>query len=205
MLVIDLLGDVAESLHDPAMEKVDLNRLIKFLNDASRDARNEGWYVHKADDTSIVLADATYDYEIPAAFCSIYELWMEDIIGEGVFATPIQPALWTPELHSDAKSYIHFYSPFFEPDAGRDLKIKGQGRPSTYTVSLTGEIDANMESFLRERALSYAARFLASGGAEFSPVYDKLGDKAWAISERLLHSHPQQMRQRTNSKVIPGR
>lgn|SRR5574341_345751 len=203
MTVVDLLGEVAEHLHDQNMERLDADRLITFLNSAARDAANEGWYVHLEEDESIALVADTYDYNVPATFVYIDQLWLESATTDGLFDRFLPYHYWYIVL-DDTVPQIRFDSQFMIIEAGKNIKVVGQKHPSTYTVG-SGSIDQNMESFLRERTIAYAARFLARAGEDFDGAYDKLASEAFAISERLLHSHPQAMRQRPNAQYVPGR
>jgi hypothetical protein len=206
MLVRDMMGEAAEHLHDQNMEKVDADRLFAFLNSASMDARNEGWYVIAPEDDSIVLQNDVWDYAIPSTFVYISRLWLEDPQTPSLFDIVVPLHHWGIALPDDPGDapVIRFVSIFFAIQEGLHLRIIGQKRPSTYT-DFTQQIDGGMESFLRERTISYAARFLAGAGDQLDPRYDKLADQSFAISERMLHSHPQRMRQKPNAQYVPTR
>jgi len=204
MNVTELLGQIAEMIHDPAMERVDADRLISFLNSASRDAANEGWYVHRVEDT-VTLDSTEYDYVVPDGFVYINELWLENPASSDVFDRFVMFHMW--DIYPSATGPVIRFNPsYFVLEAGVAVRVVGQGRPSIYSVVDGGvDLDLNMESFLRERSISYAARFLAGAGNDMDKMYDRLSDKAYAISENLLRSHPQTMRLKPNARVVPGR
>jgi hypothetical protein len=202
MLVSDLKGRIAERIHDVGMVEVSTTQYLNFINDAVYDARNAGWLIPLADNTTLVeavndwtfvvptgivyissilrenVATLTYDFEFPKDY------WRLDLIGTD------------PTIAFDERTYL--------PDAGAHLMIKGQGRPATYTAD--GDTVQNMmESFLRERATYYASSFVAGGLSQYAQYRQKLADTAFAISSQMLANSPQEFRMRPDSIKVPTR
>lgn len=204
MTVNELLQEIAQHLGDPRMERLDVDRLIFFLNSAARDAANQGWYILEEEDESITLSANTYDYNVPANFAYIHELWIEDTSQSGVFTEFVPYHHWALVLDGGVPK-IRFDKNLAHLPTGKRVKVVGQRRPTTnYSVGATS-IDTGMESFLRERSVAYAARFLAGGGPELQQWYSQLAAQSFAISQEMLSSHPQQFRLRSNARYVPTR
>ncbi len=141
------------------------------------------------DDASILrpLADVTYEHVVPRAY------WRMKVQSGGANTTTA--ALGT-------RPQFVFDSNLFSFTAGTPIKVIGQRRPTTVYVA-TDTIDDQMESFVVERATSYAARFLYAQGD--APHLERIYRDALAVSTGFLRLHPQEFRVRPNSTRVPGR
>lgn len=135
------------------------------------------------------LADVVYDYIIPRAY------WRDKLQSGGRNTT--QAAL-------GSRPQFVFNSDYFSFTAGTPVQVVGQRRPSIYTLE-TETLDAGMESFLRERTLTFAARFASLGGSAISNMRRAIGQESLALSEQFLRLHPQEFRVAPNSTRIKGR
>lgn len=198
-----LKKEVATHLSDPAMKLVSGGQLLLFINSAARDAGNEGWLVDMEESETTQLVAEQWDYEVPASFIYIDELWLENPTTSSLFDRFLPYHHWSL-AYDGGKAVIRFDSQSFTIEPDKYVKVKGQKRPSTYAAD-TDTVDPGMESFLRERAVSYGARYLSVSGSGFSRQYAGLSDRCYATSERLLSSHPQKFRQRPNARSVPGR
>lgn len=129
---------------------------------------------------------------------------------------------------------IVFDSRLYTFTAGDRLKVVGQKRPTEYALG-ADVIESGMESFIRERAIAYAARTLAmmpveghvaqaqategdtpSSGARLASILPgaeerraarlmALSERCLANSERMLAYHPQEFRVKPNSRRVPTR
>lgn len=177
--------------------------VMRLLNQASFDARNNGWVVHAEDDESITLAANDFEYTIPEDYCYISSLWLGDTQNGVVIYDQLIPAeLWEPRLNG-ALPIIYFISPSFIV-AGRTIKIVGQKRPKQYADEQQ-TIDTGMESFLRERTLYFLFRVLGAGLSDLARWRQTMSQQSWASSERFLLNNPQLFRQAPNSRYVPGR
>lgn len=128
---------------------------------------------------------------------------------------------------------IVFDSRIFVFTSGYRIKVVGQKRPNEITADLTA-IEAGMEPFIRERAISYAARTMAQllperqaqqqqaaegespPGTRIAPIVPDaeerrarrlfvLSERAWANSEAFLANHPMEFRVSPSSEHVPTR
>lgn len=129
-----------------------------------------------------------------------------------VFDEIIPRAYWRPKLQTGgantttaalgSRPQFIFHSSLFSFTAGTPLQVVGQRRPTTvYTA--TDTLDAQMESFIVERATAYAARFLFAQGE--APHLDVVYRESLATSEQFLRLHPAEFRVKPNSTRIPSR
>ena len=141
------------------------------------------------DESSILrpLAGVTYEEVIPRAY------WRMKVQSGGANTT-------TAALGS--RPQFIFNSDFFSYSAGTPLQVVGQQQPNVYTAG-TETLDSHVESFVTQRATSYAARFLFAQGDR--PHLNQISREAWAASEEFLRRHPQRFRVYANSTRVPGR
>jgi len=182
----ELRESLAQHVHDLGMEQVNARQLLIFINDAARDASQRGWLIPLEEDESIVLASGTYDYDLPADFFIVVELQEEGETG-GTFDVIILPHEWRLVLDTDIAK-IRFDKRFSNIITdGRALKVLGYHRPSSYVeADPAPDVDAGIESFLRERATSYAARYLAHIAPEQAQNYDALFNSAYTTSQDII-------------------
>ena len=133
------------------------------------------------------LADVRYDTIIPRAYWRL--------------KTQSGGANTTAAAQGDRPQVI-FDKRFFSFTSATPIQFIGQRRPTTSYAS-GNTIDADMESFLLERAIAYAARFLYAQGD--APHMQSVYRDAMASSTQFLRSHPQEFRVRPNSTLVPGR
>jgi hypothetical protein len=142
-----------------------------------------------ASDVKRPLADTDYDYVIPRAY------WRLKLQTGGRNTT-------TAALGS--RPQFVFNSDFVSFTPGTPIQVIGQARPTIYTAE-TDTLDLGMESFLRERALTFASRFASMGGSAVANMRRAIGQEALALSEQFLRLHPAEFRVAPNSTRIKGR
>lgn len=203
MDVSTLKKEVASHISDPAMRQVTGRQILSFLNSAARDAASRGIYIPLEEDESLELASNDYDYTVPSGFITIAEVWLENTTQAGLFDRLVPRYMWRLGLDAGVP-VLRFNSDVFDIEAGKNLKLVGQKRPSTYTDD-ADTLDPGLESFLRERTISYSARYLARGGSNYSRQYATLAQESYATSELFLSSSPQEFRMRPDSRKVLGR
>ncbi len=100
-----------------------------------------------------------------------------------------------------SRAQVVFLAHLFSVNAGAPLQFTGQQRPNVYTVG-TETLDFHMESFLRERALAYAARYAVARGRV---GLQQIAQQAYGTSEMFLARHPMEFRVKPSSTRVPGR
>jgi len=134
---------------------------------------------------------------------------------------------------TEAAPAIIFDSRYFYHTSGYRIKVTGQKRPAELSGD-TDLIEAGMEPFIRERAISYAARTMAMllpewgteqaqamegeswPGTRMAPIIPDaeerrsrrllaLSELAWRNSEQFLSEQPMEMRIKPSSTHVPGR
>jgi hypothetical protein len=133
--VNDIREDIANHLHDPLMVRVQAYQLLEFINAASHDARSKEWLL-LLDDETLLLASSTYEYDVPASFAYIHEVWLESATG-GRFDERILRNQWRLLLVGTTPALV-FDGDLFTITAGRNLKLVGHQRPTEYTASVAG-------------------------------------------------------------------
>ena len=197
MTVDELIVDIAHQLQDPALAQVNQQQVISFINDAAHDASNAGWFV-KLDDTDLTYTADTFEYAIPADFVHIYEIRTED----GGDLTVVPYNHWSVE---DGITSVLRFSEELYVNTNATLSIKGHKRPKRDYVEGSGTIDVGMESFLKERAVAYAARNLAKGSSTKAASYRSLEESAWQRSEQHLEDQQDLFRPLPYSRRVYGR
>jgi hypothetical protein len=129
-----------------------------------------------------------------------------------VFDSIVPRAYWRLKLQTGgantttaalgSRPQLVFNAYYFSFTAGRPLQIVGQKRPSTYSAG-SDTLDAQMESFIVERATAYAARFLFAQGDH--PHLNQVYRESWGVSSHFLSLHPAEFRVRPSSTRVPGR
>jgi len=205
-----------------------------FVNDAIDDLKAAGWLLPLAEDESTTMATNTYEYDVPASFAFIYQLWEEDDGTPTTYSAPVPDLHWRMSLDASSDPEFHFDPILWSPRSGKTIKVVGQQRPAALSED-EDDLEGGMEPFIRERSVYYAARTLAgmqvTGEHRFadrearaanepptrrpaeSPDADELrarrlmqvADRAWATSERFLSSYAAEFRVRPSSRHVPGR
>ncbi len=204
LTVDELRGEIAHHVQDPAYLLVNRAQVLTFINSAAWDAQNEGWLLDTQDE-SITFSSSDFEYDVPSGFAYIHELWMEGTTGTSVYDTFIPWHQWEIVLDAAGSPAIHFSRESFTPTATIDLRIKGQTRPTTEYASASANIDTGMESFIRERAIAYAARNLSRQGGAHAQQYAVLAQEAMVTSESLLQQQAELFRPKLYARVVPGR
>lgn len=207
MIIDDLISECALHVHDEGLIEIRRSTWLAFCTTASRHARSSGWLLPMEDDESLVIAENTYDYDIPTGFCYISDLWREDDFGGvSVYNIYIPQDWWAPGgmiRINNGKPVLNFHNGY-TLETGKHIKIVGQRRPTVYTdVSQT--IDPGMEGFMIERVLYYAFRFLGTGQSEFSRWRQQMSVQSFQSSEQLLARHPAEFRVNPSAISVPGR
>jgi len=73
-----LRQSIALGCGDPFMERVKEPTLLTFINDASRDLINSGWYLPQEHAENTEILNAEYEYDVPAQFVFVKELRIGD-------------------------------------------------------------------------------------------------------------------------------
>ena len=203
-LTIDELRDeISHHLQDPASQLVNRDQLLEMINSAAWDAANEGWLLSTQNE-SITFVAGDFEYDVPSGLAYIHELWMEATAATGVYPTFIPWYQWEIVLDASGSPALHFSRDSFTPANSIDLRIKGQTRP-TSEYAETGTIDAGMESFIRERAVSYAARNMSRHSGAHAQKFAALAQEAFQTSELLLQQSAEFFRPKQYSRAVPGR
>lgn len=201
LTITELRDEVSHHLQDPANLLVSQGQLLEFINSAAWDAATNDWLV-PLDDVSLVTAADTYQYAVPANFQYIHDVWLESGTAD-LYDRRVLRNQWRLLLVG-ATPTLYFDPDLFTIVATRNLKIVGHRRPTTeYTETST--IDTGLESFIRERAVAYAARNLARHGGQHAQQAGQLEQLAWQTSEALLQNRPEQYRLHVRSRLVPGR
>ena len=203
MLVSDLQTELALHAHDPSNGEISAAQWLAFIASAARDARSSGWLIRLEDDESITIAASTYEYNVPASFAYIYQMFVEETInGSAVYVHEVPRHHW--DIRVNGSVPVFTFSTITELTPDKHLKIVGQQRPTIHSATGT-TIDAGMESFLRERALYFGFRYIGAGLSELARWRQELSRQSWVMSEALLRRHPQEFRQLPNALEVPGR
>lgn len=203
LTVAEITSELAHHLQDPGHTLLNTAQLRAFLNSAAWDASAEGW-VLETQDESLTTADDEYEYDVPSGFAYIHEIWSETTTATGIYPTFIPLHQWTIEMNAAGSPAIHFSRESYTPVADIDLRLKGQTRP-TVEYGESDDIDAGMESFLRERAVFYAARNLARVGGAQAQTYLPLSQEAFQTSELLMQQQAEFFRPKKYARAVPGR
>ncbi|KKL24763.1 hypothetical protein LCGC14_2412080 [marine sediment metagenome] len=202
LTIIELRTEMGHHLQDAAHTLLNTAQLLSFINSAAWDAAAEGWLLDTQDE-SITLSASDYEYNVPAGIAYIHEIWTEAAAEAGTYPTFVPWHQWEIVLDTADTPAIHFSRESFTPTA-LDVRLKGQTRP-TSEYGAGDSIDTGMESFIRERAVSYAARNLSRQGGPHSQMYAALSEAAMVKSEALLQQNAEFFRPKAYSRAVPGR
>lgn len=201
--VATLRDDCAIMVHDPSYAEITKAIWLVFLRSASLDARNMGWLVPHEDDESILIAASTYEYTVPQEFAYIDSLLIEETVnGSAQYIERVPENYWEIRLNGGVP--VLNFATISHLSVGKHIKVVGQKRPTVYT-SADEPIDPGMESFLRERALYFAFRYVGAGSSELAGWRRTMSSQSFQTSEAILRRHPQEFRMNPNAVVVPGR
>lgn len=198
----DLALRVAARVHDPSQVELTAAQYLAYVNDANDDLRSAGWLLKEDEDRSTVFVQGVYYYPVPANFAYIRLLREEAEQPPNSYDLIIPYHQWRLESLLGVANIVFDGTVFF-PLPGKHLQVTGQMRPVNPLIGAT-VITPGMESFLRERAVAYAADFLAGGHSELAQQRERLATRSWALSNQMLAYHPQEFRCRPNSQRVPG-
>ncbi|KKN84457.1 hypothetical protein LCGC14_0289190 [marine sediment metagenome] len=203
LTVDELRDEMSHHLQDPARLLVNDDQLLEFINSAAWDAANEGWVVDLDETESTTLSSGTYAYDVPASFVYVHELIVADAAGDYPLSQLIPWSKWQIVMNGATVQFLLSKDRFTITD-GRAVKVRGQARP-TAEYSADGSIDAGMESFIRERAIMYAARNLSRHSGGHAQQYAQLMVEAKATSDELFTRQAELFQPKTMSRVVPSR
>lgn len=124
--------------------------------------------------------------------------------GPGTYNRWLPWSRWQIKRGLSNSPVIWFDNDLFTITVGHRLRVLGQSRPTT-EYGEDASIDTGMESFIRERAVAYAARNLSRSGSQHAQTFPPLGAEAYAASEDLLQQQAELFRPKRYSRVVPGR
>ena len=78
LLVNAAREQLADAIGDPLMVKVNRDHLLNFVNRASRDLRNSGWYL-PVEPALVGLESDIYEYDVPSRFAYVSHLRIGDL------------------------------------------------------------------------------------------------------------------------------
>ena len=201
--VATLRDDCALMVHDPAYSEITKPQWLIFMRSAAADARNAGWLIRSEDDESITVTATAYDYTVPQPFAYIQTLILSETVNGVVnYIEEIPRSHWDIRLNGGVPTIS--FDTISSLVSGRTIKVIGQKRPTTYT-SADEPVDAGMDSFLRERAMYFAFRYMGAGSSELAAFRRQMAQQCWQTSEMFLHRHPQEFRAAPSSVEVPGR
>lgn len=203
MFCRELREELSLHAHDPSFNEITKSQWMLFMRSASFDARNAGWLVHLENDESITLSSTAWEYEVPDGFSYISKIYLQETVNDtDVYVFEIPRSHWEPRLNGSTPVISFVTRNLLETD--KKIKIVGQGRPNLL-VSENDTIDLGMESFIRERTLYFAFRYLGAGLSELARWRQQMSQQAWQSSELFLQQHPQEFRVEPDSRLVLGR
>ena len=204
MDILSLKADISTLLHDPAQQVFVTAQILRFINDAARDATLGGWLVDLNDDATLAFDGGT-DYTVPVDFDHIVELSTP-----GVFPGSknlLLPHEWELVLEGDL-SLIRFDLRFASALDGETITIVGFRNPAVYTAD-DDVVDVGMEAFLRERAKAYGAQYGGRSGSQWARAYEQLFQDSFTVSEEMLTKQLGRQQARLKKylvlRQVPGR
>jgi len=189
--------------HDTGTELSATNYGV-LINQAIDDLAAEGIVLPLAEDETLAFAATTWAYSVPASFAYIKELREEDAVGGGKYPNVIHPSLWRLTIETGTTPIIQFDTTEYTlPTATVKLKVIGQQRVAQLTT--TDTVPIGLESFIRERALSYACDILAGSSSQLSAWRRGLAEQSWGRSLDILRRLPRDYRALPDAVRVPER
>lgn len=191
MLVSALQTSIALHVRDTTNVEVSAAQLLTFINDAVQDASNSGWYI-PLEVSAITVAAG--DVAVPASL-----VFVKDIL---ILATKqrVERHYWTIEESGGVPKFV--FDPSVSPTGA--ARVNGWRRPTTYVLA-SETADAGMESFLRDRACSFALGFMAAGTSELDRTRIQSREIKYRDSEELLKRMPEQFKISPIARRVPTR
>lgn len=200
---VSLKLDVATRCHDPTKLELDDTAYGLLVNQAVDDLAAEQVLSPLAEDESTILVALTFQYPVPVGFAYVKELRLESAAASGSYPQSIHPGLWRLTIDSAVQPIIQFDPDGFTITAGLHVKIIGQKRVATLTGTDTAI--PGLESFIRERAIAYAADILAGGVSELAAWRRTLAADCRQTSSLMLQRTPREYRPAPDSQLVPLR
>lgn len=211
----ELKRRVATSAHDPQMSIISEALYEQFLDDSIDDLKTNGWLVPLEEDEATTMVADDYEYDVPANFAYIKDIFAESYSTADLYSERIDPHTYRLGYNGSTPAII-FNSIIWSPVVGKKLKIVGQRRPPKYTAD-SDVVEDGFVGFLRMRATAYAMLHLGTVPVEEGDL-EQL-ERRIAIantrtaqsnvrmnqSERALARHPMEFRVRSGSKHVPTR
>jgi len=187
----------------------------QFLDDAIDDIRSSGWLLPIEEDESLTMVADTYQYDVPASFAYIQDLFEEDSSTADLYTEAIPQHMWKPG-YDGGNPTIEFNANLWTPVPGKSIKVVGQQRPSKYTAD-SDTVEDGFIGFMRVRAQAYALLYLGTVPVEQGDQ-DQLerriaiantriatGNAMMGLADRQLALQPQEFRVKPNSRHVKTR
>lgn len=204
LTIKELKDEISQHLQDPSNRLLNRDSILEFINSAAWDAANQDWLISIEEDESLTLVADTYDYTVPSGFAYIDEVWIADSSGAYLEDNMAKYHEWWLVLDG-AATVLRFSQTFFTIPGAYAIKLVGQARPTAEYSSDSTEIDAGLESFIRERAVAYAARHLARHGGDHAARYAALEQEALTFSDNFLQHQGERFQPKHYGRMVPGR
>ena len=154
--------------------------------------------------TAIVVNTLTVTRAILGTTAATHALATAIFRGPGTYYNWIPWARWQMKVGGANAPTLWLDDQLFTINIGRRIRLLGQGRPTTEYIG-KGTIDTGMESFIRERAVAYAARNMSRHGGQHATQYAQLAQEAWETSEMMLKHQAELFQPKRTSRKVPGR
>lgn len=200
LTVEELANEIALHIHDTNNAEFTPAHILTFINSAARDYRSSGWFLPADVDETIEVVANTQEYAIPLPFANLKDVMQSETInGTEQFYNTVPRFHWKPIKNGLTPKLFFITQTALRP--GRTLRLVGQKRPTIYG-DLQEQVDEELESDLRERALSYALMAVGHGGSELAQTRKQMG----LLRRQLQRPYPPaDMREWNDAKRIPGR
>lgn len=202
--VLNLIDEIKSEIRDADDYEVTIAQILNYLNGAARDASGSGWLIHLVDDESLTISAGVYEYAVPASFAFVKDLRFEDSATADAFDDIVPRHYWQLRIEVGGNPTFVIHRSYTLPAAAKKLKVVGFQRPTIY-AAVTETIDAGMEAFLRDRAISFSYGFLATVSPELENVRLGLRDRKFNESQLLLERHHSDIRVVPAPRYVPGR
>jgi len=191
LLISELKTEISLHLRDTGVIEVTTAQLLIFINSASRDAGDAGWFVPIAGAAITVAAGAV---AVPAAFSHI-----EDIRNVATNAR-VERHYWKLEIVTATPSFV--FEPSVRPTGAST--VHGWRRPTIYTAD-PDTVDIGLESFLRDKACAHALTFMMAGLSELDRARMQLSEVKKRDAKDFLDHIPVQYQLSPLVRYVPGR
>lgn len=192
---------VARRVRDYSQSELNAAAYLDFVNMALDDLSAAGWLLPQSEDETLTIAAATYKYAVPAGLAYVRRVMQQGSDGSYDELGVIPQHYWWVNNDAQIEFLADYHSQLI---TGRIIRLTGQKRPST-GVAGSDTIQGGMEGFVRERAVTYAAEYLAAGDSSLATYRQRLAESNWPKSQAMLGNHPMEFRVKVGSIHVPGR